>query len=122
LIGPRRPPVGVNCAWTLTNAFAFGCFLFARAIRCRRDRSGARTPRSIRYPLLVRPLARSRYAPSDLRLVYLDGRGLLREATAACARRGFSASNLSIERETNRRVDRPPLTPPGRRVSCRCAG
>lgn len=34
------------------------------------------------YPLVVRMLPRSRFAPSDLRLVYLDGHGLLREALA----------------------------------------
>ncbi len=39
------------------------------------------------YPGLVRILPRSRYAPSELRLVYLDGHGILREALAECARR-----------------------------------
>lgn len=53
------------------------------------------------YPVLVEVLPRSRYAPSDLRLVYLDGRGLLREALAECARRGFSISDVSINHETN---------------------
>ena len=53
------------------------------------------------YPRLVRVLPQSRYAPSDLRLVYVDGRGLLREALAECARRGFSISDLSIKHETN---------------------
>ena len=42
-------------------------------------------------------LPRSRDAPSDLRLVYLDGHGILREALAECARRGFSISDLSIK-------------------------
>ena len=49
------------------------------------------------YPELVRRLPRSRDAPSDLRLVYLDGHGILREALAECARRGFSISDLSIK-------------------------
>jgi putative Mg2+ transporter-C (MgtC) family protein len=49
------------------------------------------------YPELVRRLPRSRDAPSELRLVYLDGQGLLREALAECARRGFSISDLSIK-------------------------
>lgn len=51
------------------------------------------------YPALVRYLPRSRDAPSDLRLVYLDGHGILREALAECARRGFSISDLSIKHE-----------------------
>lgn len=50
------------------------------------------------YPWLVERLPNSRDAPVDLRLVYLDGRGILREALAECARRGFAISNLSIER------------------------
>jgi putative Mg2+ transporter-C (MgtC) family protein len=49
------------------------------------------------YPELVCRLPRSRDAPSDLRLVYLDGHGILREALAECARRGFSISDLSIK-------------------------
>ena len=49
------------------------------------------------YPELVRRLPRSRDAPSELRLVYLDGHGILREALAECARRGFSISDLSIK-------------------------
>jgi putative Mg2+ transporter-C (MgtC) family protein len=49
------------------------------------------------YPELVRRLPRSRDAPSDLRLVYLDGHGILREALAECARRGFTISDLSIK-------------------------
>jgi putative Mg2+ transporter-C (MgtC) family protein len=53
------------------------------------------------YPLLVRLLPRSRFAPSDLRLVYVDGHGILREALAECARRGFSISDLSIEDRHN---------------------
>ena len=53
------------------------------------------------YPHLVPLLPRSRNAPSDLRLVYLDGHGLLREALAECARRGFSISDLAIKHENN---------------------
>ncbi len=48
------------------------------------------------YPLLVRLLPRSRFAPAELRIVYLDGRGILRKALAECARRGFSISDMSI--------------------------
>src|SRR5947209_14732791 len=49
------------------------------------------------YPGLVRRLPRSRWAPSELRLVYLDGHGILRAALAECAKRGFSISDLSIK-------------------------
>jgi putative Mg2+ transporter-C (MgtC) family protein len=55
------------------------------------------------YPFVVRVLPRSRYAPSELRLIYLDGRGILREALATCARRGFSISDVSINDTTNGR-------------------
>jgi putative Mg2+ transporter-C (MgtC) family protein len=53
------------------------------------------------YPYVVRLLPRSRFAPWELRLVYLDGKGILREALAECARRGFSISDLSINQEQN---------------------
>jgi len=51
------------------------------------------------YPFLVRMLPRSRFAPSELRLEYLDGRGLLREALAQCSQRGFTISDLEIKHE-----------------------
>jgi putative Mg2+ transporter-C (MgtC) family protein len=47
-------------------------------------------------PLAAR-LPRSRHAPSRVRLVYLGGRGVLREALARCTSRGFTLSELSIE-------------------------
>jgi putative Mg2+ transporter-C (MgtC) family protein len=53
------------------------------------------------FPFMVRYLPRSRFAPSDLRLVYLDGHGLLREALAQCAQRGFSISDLEIKHDAN---------------------
>jgi putative Mg2+ transporter-C (MgtC) family protein len=49
------------------------------------------------YPYLVRRLPRSRWTPAELRLVYIDGKGTLREALAECAQRGFSISDLSIK-------------------------
>jgi putative Mg2+ transporter-C (MgtC) family protein len=51
------------------------------------------------YPVLVPMLPRSRFAPSDLRLVYLDGQGLLREALEQCAQRGFSISDLEVRHD-----------------------
>jgi putative Mg2+ transporter-C (MgtC) family protein len=53
------------------------------------------------FPFLVRLLPRSRFAASELRLVYVDGMGLLREALEECAQRGFSISDLSVTHETN---------------------
>ena len=53
------------------------------------------------YPFLVRKLPRSRFAPSELRLEYLDGRGLLREALAQCSQRGFTIADLEIKHGDN---------------------
>lgn len=47
-------------------------------------------------PLAAR-LPRSRYAPSRLRLAYLDGRGVLRRALAECTGRRFVVDELSLE-------------------------
>lgn len=56
------------------------------------------------YPFLVRVLPRSRFAPSELRLVYVDGRGLLREASpsapSAASRSQTSRSNTSTTAST----------------------
>ena len=46
-------------------------------------------------------LPRSHFAPSEIRIVYFDGRGLLREALSECARRGFSISDLEIKHESD---------------------
>ena len=53
------------------------------------------------YPYLVKLLPRSRFAPAELRLVYLDGKGILRDALAECAQRGFSISDLSVKHADN---------------------
>ena len=53
------------------------------------------------YPYLEGMLPRSRFAPSEIRIVYFDGRGLLREALSECARRGFSISDLEIKHESD---------------------
>ncbi|GAA1764783.1 MgtC/SapB family protein [Luedemannella helvata] len=44
-------------------------------------------------------LPRSRYAPSRIRLTYLDAHGALRRALAECTGRGFAVSALAIERQ-----------------------
>jgi hypothetical protein len=51
------------------------------------------------YPKVVKLLPSSRFAPAELRLVYLDTKGILREALSECARRGFSISDLTIRHE-----------------------
>lgn len=51
------------------------------------------------YPPLLERMPRSLQGPSELRLVYLDGQGILREALAECAQRGFAISDLSIQRD-----------------------
>jgi putative Mg2+ transporter-C (MgtC) family protein len=50
------------------------------------------------YPPLARRLPRSSQAPSRLRLTYLDGHGVLREALALCTRAGFAVADLAVQR------------------------
>jgi putative Mg2+ transporter-C (MgtC) family protein len=47
-------------------------------------------------PLAAR-LPRSKYAPSRLRLTYLDGRGVLRQILVRCTDRNFNVGELSID-------------------------
>jgi putative Mg2+ transporter-C (MgtC) family protein len=47
-------------------------------------------------PLAAR-LPRSRFAPSRLRLVYLDGRGVLRDVLTACTAQGFTVAGTRID-------------------------
>jgi len=54
-------------------------------------------------PIAAR-LPRSRFAPSRLRVVYLDGRGALRDVLTACTGRGFTVAETSIDREDPRTV------------------
>jgi putative Mg2+ transporter-C (MgtC) family protein len=56
------------------------------------------------YPVLFRGLPVLGAAPSELRLLYVGGRGTLRRALEECANRGFSISDLTIRKETD---DRP---------------
>jgi putative Mg2+ transporter-C (MgtC) family protein len=49
-------------------------------------------------PLAAR-LPRARFAPSRLRLVYLDGQGVLRAVLTACAARGFTVAETSIDQQ-----------------------
>jgi putative Mg2+ transporter-C (MgtC) family protein len=58
------------------------------------------------YPLLTDRLPKSRGAPSEVRLTYQDGQGLLRRLLADCAQRGFAVSDLQVERSDGRNGDR----------------
>ncbi|ASW54453.1 MgtC/SapB family protein [Plantactinospora sp. KBS50] len=62
----------------------------------------ALTPLSARLP-------RSKYAPWRLRLTYLDGRGVLRDALTACTARGFTVNELYVDQPRPER-DPPAVT------------
>ncbi|MFC4535233.1 MgtC/SapB family protein [Sphaerisporangium dianthi] len=47
-------------------------------------------------------LPRSKYAPSLLHLTYLQGLGVLRRVLEVCTGRGFTMSELSVDRRTER--------------------
>ena len=56
------------------------------------------------YPWVATKLPRSRYVGFGLRVVYEDGRGVLREVLAACTGQGFTIAQVSthkLEREVN---------------------
>jgi putative Mg2+ transporter-C (MgtC) family protein len=44
-------------------------------------------------------LPRSKFAPSRLRLVYLDGRGTLRDVLTTCTSRGFTIAETAIDQQ-----------------------
>jgi putative Mg2+ transporter-C (MgtC) family protein len=48
------------------------------------------------YPALALRLPRSRWASQSLRLTYLDGRGILRDALALCTAAGFAVADLAV--------------------------
>ncbi len=50
------------------------------------------------YTPLAQRLPRSRFAPSSIRLVYSDGRGVLRDALAVSTGQGFGIADVSVER------------------------
>lgn len=59
------------------------------------------------FHALARRLPRSVHAPSAIRLVYLDGRGVLRRALQQCTERGFTVAGVTVERQEEGDVDRP---------------
>jgi putative Mg2+ transporter-C (MgtC) family protein len=48
------------------------------------------------YPALALRLPRSRWSSQSLRLTYLDGRGILRDALAMCTAAGFAVADLAV--------------------------
>ncbi|MHB8718623.1 MAG: MgtC/SapB family protein [Candidatus Dormibacteria bacterium] len=50
------------------------------------------------YADLQRRLPRSLHAPSTVRMTILSGAGVLREALANCTQRGFSVTDVSVDR------------------------
>ena len=50
------------------------------------------------YPWAATHLPSSRFAPSAVRVVYEDGRGILREVMTACARSGFKIADVDVDR------------------------
>jgi putative Mg2+ transporter-C (MgtC) family protein len=50
------------------------------------------------YPYIARSLPRSRYVSFGLRVIYEDGRGILREVLGACTEAGFSILRVDTHR------------------------
>src|SRR5688500_3254777 len=50
------------------------------------------------FPSVARRLPRPRTARATARVTYLDGRGVLREAIAACTQAGFSVADIATQR------------------------
>jgi putative Mg2+ transporter-C (MgtC) family protein len=53
------------------------------------------------FPWLAAALPRSRYLGYGLRVVYADGRGILRDVLAECTRKGFSIAQVSTRHLDN---------------------
>jgi putative Mg2+ transporter-C (MgtC) family protein len=51
------------------------------------------------YPSLMARIPASGRAPSALRIVYEDGRGVLRDVLTACTRASFSVADIAIDRD-----------------------
>jgi putative Mg2+ transporter-C (MgtC) family protein len=50
------------------------------------------------FPAITRRLPRAAYNATQIQLTYEGGRGTLRNALATCSRRGFSVSNVVVEK------------------------
>jgi len=51
------------------------------------------------FPAAMRRIPASSHAPSALRIAYEDGRGVLRSVIGACTGRGFSVSDIVVDRD-----------------------
>jgi putative Mg2+ transporter-C (MgtC) family protein len=52
----------------------------------------------VRFRPLERLLPKSRWAPSSLRVIYEDGRGVLREILIVCTHEEFAVTGVEVER------------------------
>jgi putative Mg2+ transporter-C (MgtC) family protein len=59
------------------------------------------------YPQLARRLPASNMSSSWLRLTYVDGRGILREALARCTGAGFAVADVAVDRAVGPHGDEP---------------
>lgn len=50
------------------------------------------------YPAIQVRLPRSLHTPTTVRMTFIDGSGVLREAIADCTQRGFAVTDLSLDR------------------------
>lgn len=57
------------------------------------------------YTPLAAKLPRSKRAPSQLRMSYLDGKGVLRRTLVECTRRGFAVADVSVQRTASEEPD-----------------
>jgi putative Mg2+ transporter-C (MgtC) family protein len=53
------------------------------------------------FPEITRRLPRTAYNATQIRLTYQGGRGTLRNALATCTRRGFSVSDVAVDRTSD---------------------
>jgi putative Mg2+ transporter-C (MgtC) family protein len=54
------------------------------------------------FPMIERRLPRSRWAPTPLRVSYLDGRGILGEILSVCTQNDFSVDRVRAENDQSR--------------------
>jgi putative Mg2+ transporter-C (MgtC) family protein len=64
---------------------------------------------SFAYPWVANRLPRSRYSSFGLRIVYADGRGILRDVLAECTRQGFTIARVDTQKLEGRVADEPAI-------------
>jgi putative Mg2+ transporter-C (MgtC) family protein len=62
---------------------------------------------SLLYPWVANRLPRSRYSSFGLRIVYADGRGILREVLALCTAQGFTIARVATHKLEGRSAQTP---------------